>query len=169
MTWIGALIAACFVGSSAHAAGLLRPGDPFPSWSLTADDGSRVESASLQGRTYLLWFYPKAMTPGCTTEGRGIRDRWADFRKLHVEVFGVSFDPPAVNAEFRRRENFPFPLLSDEQRTLAVAVGAAASSSAWFPRRISYLVGPDGKVRRVYDSVNPTSHAGDVLGDLVSP
>lgn len=168
MSRIGVLLAACVVGSTAHAAGLLAPGEPFPAWSLTAHDGRRVESASLQGRTYLLWFYPKAMTPGCTREGQGIRDRWVDFQKLGVEVFGVSFDPPSVNAEFRQRESFPFPLLSDEQRSLAVAVGAASSSSAWFPRRISYLVGPDGKVRRVYDSVNPATHAGDVLGDLVS-
>jgi len=169
MTLLIAMILAAFAASAAEAAPPLKPGDPFPSWSLPAQDGSRVDSATLRGRTYLLWFYPKAMTPGCTTEGRGLRDRWVDFQKLGVEIFGVSFDPPAVNEEFRNREQFPFPLLSDSDRSLALAVGAAESPAATVPRRISYLIGADGKVRRVYDAVVPASHAGDVLGDLVSP
>ena len=157
------------LATAAHAADLLAPGDPFPAWTLSDQDGRTIGSASLQGKTYLLWFYPKAMTPGCTAEGQGLRDRWVDFQRMRVEVFGVSFDPPEANAEFKKTEQFPFSLLSDRDRSLAVVVGAAGSTDASVARRISYLVGPDGKVKQVYGTVVPATHAGDVLGHLVAP
>ena len=106
------------------------------------------------------------MTPGCTTEGDGLRDSFAAFQERRVEIFGVSFDPPAQNKAFVEAERFPFRLLSDDKRSLAVAVGAADSSAQPVARRISYLVGPDGRVRAVYGSVTPATHAKDVLVDL---
>ncbi len=145
---------------------LLKEGDAFPAWSLRDQTGTTVTSQSLAGKTYLLWFYPKAQTPGCTAEGRGLRDRFAEFSSRGVEIVGVSFDQPAANAEFVKAEGFPFRLLSDTDHTLARAVGAASSDLQLVASRISYLVGPDGKVRKVYGSVTPASHAGDVLSDL---
>jgi thioredoxin-dependent peroxiredoxin len=145
---------------------LLRPGDPFPDWALPDQTGKVLSAKDLAGKSYLLWFYPRAMTPGCTTEGRQLRDRFADFQRRGVEVLGVSFDAPEKNAEFVRAEGFPFRLLSDQQRTLAVAVGAARSTDQSAAARISYLVGPDGKVKRAYAEVSPGSHAGQVLDDL---
>ena len=150
-------------------AALLKPGDRFPSWTLPDQTGARLSSADLAGKTYLLWFYPRAMTPGCTTEGRGLRDQIDAFRTRGVDIVGVSFDDPARNAEFVKAEGFPFRLLSDQSHGLAMSVGAADSADAPVARRISYLVGPDGTVRQVYTSVNPASHAKDVLGDLASP
>jgi len=152
--------------SRLEAAPLLKVGDPFPVWTLTDQTGKRVSSADLAGKTYLLWFYPKAMTPGCTAEGRGLRDEVAAFRTQKVEILGVSFDDPATNAAFVQAEHFPFRLLSDDTRQLAVSVGAADAATAPVARRVSYLVGPDGKVRQVFATVNPTSHAKDVLGAL---
>jgi thioredoxin-dependent peroxiredoxin len=152
--------------SRAHADALLKVGDPFPVWTMPDQTGSAVSSADLGGKTYLLWFYPKAMTPGCTAEGRGLRDEVEAFRKQGVEILGVSFDEPATNEAFMKAEGFPFRLLSDQTRQLAVRVGAADSTSAPVARRISYLVGPDGKVRHVYASVNPASHAKEVLSGL---
>jgi peroxiredoxin Q/BCP len=145
---------------------LLKVGDAFPSWKLRDHTGTMVSSADLAGKTYLLWFYPKAMTPGCTAEGRGLRDEIEAFRKQGVEILGVSFDDPAVNAAFVRTEAFPFRLLSDQTRQLAVSVGAADTVAAPVARRVSYLVGPDGTVRQVYATVNPAHHAKDVLGGL---
>jgi hypothetical protein len=84
----------------AHAADLLKVGDAFPPWSLVDQTGKTVSSRELAGKKYLLWFYPKAMTPGCTAEGNGLRDRFADLQKAGVEVLGVSFDPPPDNARF---------------------------------------------------------------------
>ena len=163
------LLASVIAGSCAAAparADLLKPGDAFPAWSLTDQAGKVLKSSDLAGKTYLLWFYPKAMTTGCTAEGRQLRDRFADFQKRGVEVLGVSFDAPDKNAEFVRAEEFPFRLLSDQDHALAVAVGAARSADQATASRISYLVGPDGKVRRAYGEVSPASHAGQVLDDF---
>jgi peroxiredoxin Q/BCP len=149
-----------------HAAGLLKVGDPFPAWSLVDHAGKTVSSRDLAGKQYLLWFYPKAMTPGCTAEGDGLRDKFADLQKAGVEVLGVSFDQPQDNARFVREQQFPFRLLSDSDRSVAVAVGAADVPQQPVARRISYLVGSDGKVLHVYGAVNPATHAEEVLRDL---
>jgi peroxiredoxin Q/BCP len=163
-----AFSAAMILGAARpSAAKMLAAGDSFPSWKLTDHAGKEVSSSDLAGKTYLLWFYPKAMTPGCTAEGQGLRDSFADFQSKGVEILGVSFDDPAANAAFVKAESFPFRLLSDRGRVLAVAVGAADSADQPVARRISYLVGPDGKVRRAYGTVTPAAHAGEVLKDLV--
>ena len=101
------------------AAALLKPGDPFPAWTLRDQTGVKVSSADLADKTYLLWFFPKAMTPGCTAEGRGLRDEVAEFHAHGVEIVGVSFDDPVTNAAFVKEEGFPFRLLSDESHRLA--------------------------------------------------
>ncbi|MEW6268476.1 MAG: peroxiredoxin, partial [Thermodesulfobacteriota bacterium] len=126
--------------------------------------GKTVTSGELAGKTYLLWFYPKAMTPGCTAEGNALRDSFPELRARGVEVLGVSFDEPAENERFVAAQQFPFRLLSDDG-SLAIQVGAADSRDQATARRISYLVGPDGKVLRAYGTVNPASHAQEVLRD----
>jgi peroxiredoxin Q/BCP len=150
----------------AQADSMLAPGDPFPSWRLKDQTGTERSSVQYAGKRYLLWFFPKAMTPGCTVEGRGLRDSYADFERANVSVLGISADEPAQNAAFVSQERFPFPLLSDPELELAIKVGAATGASDARARRISYLVGPDGKVLRVYDKVDPVSHADLVLRDI---
>src|SRR5439155_10401066 len=95
----------------AAAADLLKVGDPFPSWRLVDQTGKNVSSQDLSGKKYLLWFYPKARTPGCTAEGDGLRDKFADLQKAGIEVLGVSFDQPQDNARFVAEQRFPFRLL----------------------------------------------------------
>ena len=160
------VFALALVLSTSAGAAMLKAGDRFPAWQLVDQSGATVSAKELAGRRYLLWFYPKAMTPGCTAEGQGLRDAYARFQAKGVAVYGVSFDPPADNARFVAAERFPFKLLSDDQRTLAVQVGAADSPSAPVARRISYLVGPDGVVLAAYDNVQPSTHARQVLGDV---
>jgi len=155
-----------FAVSVVHGAELLRVGAPFPTWSLVDQTGKTVASKELAGKKYLLWFYPKAMSSGCTAEGNGLRDKSPDFQKAEVEILGVSFDSPQNNARFVEAQRFPFRLLSDTDRKLATAVGAAGSAQQPVARRISYLVGGDGKVLHVYDTVTPASHAADVLRSL---
>ena len=152
--------------ATAADAAMLKVGDRFPPWQLVDQTGATVRSQDLAGRRYLLWFYPKAMTPGCTAEGQGLRDEYAAFQAKGVAVFGVSFDTPADNARFVAAEGFPFQLLSDTQRALATQVGAADAANAPMARRVSYLVGPDGVVLAAYDTVQPSAHARQVLGDL---
>ena len=160
------MLAVLAIGRSAMAAGMLTPGDAFPAWELVDQTGARVTSSEFAGKTYLLWFYPKAMTSGCTTEGCALRDNFAGFQKAGVQVVGVSFDDPKDNAEFVAKHSFPFRLLSDSKRVLAVQVGAADSPSRLGARRISYLVGPDGKVLTAYPDVTPSKHATQVLADI---
>lgn len=148
------------------SAAMLKEGDAFPAWELSDHTGAMVSSTDLAGKTYLVWFYPKAMTPGCTAEGRGLRDQYATYQARGVTVLGVSFDEPKANAEFVRQEQFPFRLLSDRDHNLAMAVGAADAASQPVARRVSYLVGPDGKVQKAYGTVTPASHANDVLNDV---
>lgn len=152
----------------ATAGDMLKSGDAFPSWQLIDNTGATIASAQLAGKTYLLWYFPKAMTPGCTKEGCMLRDNFAAFEKSGIEILGVSFDDPRKNAEFIKKEKFPFRLLSDGKRDLAVAIGAADSPSRLWARRISYLVGPDGKVLKAYSDVNPSKHATEVLTDLAA-
>lgn len=109
------------------------------------------------------------MTPGCTAEGNGLRDHFAAFQTQGVEILGVSFDSAANNAAFVREQQFPFRLLSDGDRQLALAVGAADAPDQATARRISYLISPNGTVMRVYASVSPATHAQDVLSDLTKP
>jgi peroxiredoxin Q/BCP len=163
-----ALISLLLFAGAAHAQSLLKTGDEFPAWSMTDHEGRIVTSTDLAGKTYLLWYYPKAMTSGCTTEGCTLRDNFAAFKDNGIEILGVSFDSPATNADFVAKHDFQFRLLSDSDRKLAVAVGAAADPQAGWAKRVSYLVGADGTVLRVYGTVKPSEHAGQVLADFAA-
>src|SRR5207302_10063242 len=94
------LMLALGIATTLHAGALLDPGDAFPAWTLSDQTGATVSSRDLAGKTYLLWFYPKAMTPGCTTEGDGLRDSFAALQARRAEVFRVSFEPLARNQDF---------------------------------------------------------------------
>src|SRR4051812_36761829 len=102
-------------------AAMLQPGSAVPAFELRDENGAIVRSNDLAGKRYLLWFYPKAMTPGCTTEARSLRDNYATLEKSGITVIGVSFDEPASNKQFVAAESLPFHLLSDSDRKLAVA------------------------------------------------
>ena len=156
---------AALAAPTAEGREMLGPGDPFPEFELPAHDGSVVRSADLAGRAFLVYFYPKAGTPGCTREACAFRDAWDQVEAAGLTVLGVSYDTPEANRGFAERYRLPFPLLSDSRRRLARAVGAARALLP-VPRRISYLVGPDGRVLRAYPSVQPARHAAEVLADL---
>lgn len=161
-------LATVLIAGAAVASGMLKPGDAFPAWKLVDQTGATVSSADLAGKPYLLWFFPKAMSPGCTAEGCALRDNYDAFVKAGVLVIGVSFDTPAENARFIEKDHFPFRIVSDTDRALAVAVGAAEKPTQMWAHRISYLVGADGKVIKAYPKVNPSRHAEQVLADLAA-
>ena len=144
---------------------MLEPGASFPEFELPAHDGSSVSSSALAGSKYLLFFYPKADTPGCTREACSFRDVWGELEEAGVVVLGISFDRPAGNAKFADKHRLPFRLLSDKGRALARAVGAAGLLSP-VPKRVSYLVDEQGKVLKAYPNVSPRQHAEEVLTDL---
>ena len=146
---------------------LLAVGDTAPDFTASTHDGSSLTLSSLRGRKVLLWFYPKADTPGCTIEGRGFRDQKADFDALGVTVIGASLDSVEENAAFAQKYDFPFPLLCDTDRAVAVKYGAC-EAGATNANRISYLIDAQGKIARVYEHVVPRDHPAKVLLDLIN-
>jgi thioredoxin-dependent peroxiredoxin len=148
------------------SAGLLAVGTPAPNFKVQTDKDVTVTLNDFAGKTVVLWFYPKADTPGCTREGCGFRDRQTDFAAKNVQVLGVSFDTVAENRAFAEKFNFPFPLLCDTQREIGVAYGACDSADARSAKRISYVIGADGLIQQVYAKVDTATHPEDVLATL---
>jgi|SRR5690348_4033771 peroxiredoxin Q/BCP len=146
---------------------MLKAGDPAPDFILAADDGRSRSLSSLRGRKVFLWFFPEAGTPGCSLEGRGLRDHREYFDQSGIEIVGISFDSVADNAAFARQHNLGFPLLSDTTHEVALAYGACDSLKARYAERISFLIDADGRIERVYDQVDPRDHAAKVLANLL--
>jgi thioredoxin-dependent peroxiredoxin len=146
---------------------MLKAGEAAPEFTLAADDGTQLALSSLRGRRILLWFFPEADTPGCSLEGRGLRDHREYFDQSAIEVIGVSFDSVADNAAFARKHNFGFRLLSDTTHEVALAYGACDSLKARYPERISFLIDTNGRIERVYDKVDPRDHAAQVLAGVL--
>ncbi len=103
---------------------MLETGQPAPLFTLTAHDGSQVSLADFRGKKVVLYFYPKADTPGCTTQACAIRDHWGQIEAGNAVVIGISPDEPAALVKFREKYNLPFVLLSDPDHTVAQAYGA---------------------------------------------
>src|SRR5687768_16615344 len=97
----------------------LNAGDPAPTFAMTADDGNEVSTESLAGSRYVLYFYPKDDTPGCTAQACGIRDAWGEFERRGAVVLGVSRDDETSHLEFKEKYSLPFPLLADTGHTVA--------------------------------------------------
>ena len=135
--------------------------------SLINQDGDTVSIGNYSGKKLILWWFPKADTPGWTLEGEGFRDRIQDFKDRNVSIVGVSFDSPTDNCGFRDKFSFPYDLLSDTEGKMSDAFGVSEPGSARPPRK-SVLMGPDGKVAVTYDKVAPADHPDQVIEDLDS-
>jgi thioredoxin-dependent peroxiredoxin len=145
-------------------------GRKAPSFELSDQAGKVVSSASLAGKPYLLYFYPKDDTPGCTKEACDIRDNFARFGKLGLRVVGVSPDSTQSHAKFIAKYGLPFTLLSDPDKTLATAYGVWAEKSNYGKKymgivRSTFLVGADGLVKRAYRGVKVNGHVDALLED----
>jgi peroxiredoxin Q/BCP len=145
---------------------MLRVGDPAPDFELDDHEGQQLRLSSLAGTRVLLWFYPKADTPGCTKEGCAFRDAYQAFDEADVEVLGISFDSAEDNKRFAERYGFRFRLLSDVDRAVGLAYGAADSEDAGYAKRMSFLIGPSGEIEHVWDQVDPQTHPQEVLDRL---
>ena len=146
---------------------MLKAGDAAPSFKLAANGGRSFDSASLKGSRYLLYFYPKDNTPGCTREACGFRDAMPGFDKLGVPVFGVSADKVPAHDRFALKHGLNFPLLADPDHELIEAYGVWVEKSLYGRKyfgvaRSTFLVDADGKIEMVWDKVSPDSHAAEV-------
>jgi peroxiredoxin Q/BCP len=150
---------------------MIDPGGPAPAFSLKNQDGKPVDLAELRGRWVLVYFYPKADTPGCTRQACSARDHSADYKAANAVVLGVSPDPVPDLRAFADKYGLAFTLLSDEGGEVAQRYGAWVEKHRYGRtyhgnERSSVLVDPEGNVARVFREVKPAEHDDLVLGAL---
>jgi peroxiredoxin Q/BCP len=146
----------------------LDAGQPAPDFDLPTDGGGRVRLADFAGRSLVLYFYPRDDTPGCTKESIGFRDAHADFQAAGVAVIGISKDGVASHDEFKAKFDLPFQLASDETGEVVEAYGSWVEKSMYGKTymgidRSTFLIGPDGKLVRVWRKVKVPGHVEEVL------
>lgn len=145
-------------------------GDIAPDFSLPDAEGNTVSLASLRGKRIVLYFYPRDSTPGCTLEACGFRDGYQDYQALDVVVLGVSTDDAKSHTKFAQKHHLPFPLLCDLDGQVAAAYGSYGlkkfmGKEFMGVHRSTFVIGPDGRIEKVYRKVKPASHAVQVLAD----
>jgi thioredoxin-dependent peroxiredoxin len=142
-----------------------------PDFSLS-DEANKVHKlADFRGKNVLLYFYPKDDTPGCTTEACNFRDDYSTYEKAGVVILGVSADTPEAHAKFKQKYHLPFTLLADVDHKVCEAYGVWALKKMMGREymgilRTSYLIGPDGMIKRVFPEVKPPEHSKEVLASL---
>ena len=146
----------------------LKEGDPAPAFALPAQDGKTYRLADLKGKWVVLYFYPKDDTPGCTKEGCDFRDQYARVKKTGAVILGVSKDSLESHRKFAEKFSFPFPLLADEDVKVCTAYGAFGPKTLYgriFKGiiRTTVVIGPDGKVRKIFSKVRVDGHVEEVL------
>jgi peroxiredoxin Q/BCP len=153
------LAALAFAAQSIHAAGSPKVGDMAPRVQGRDQDGNKWKLAGEIGKkVVLLYFYPKDDTPGCTKEACGLRDRISDLKAQGVDVIGVSFDSVDSHKSFVFKYGLNFPLIADPGGNIADAYGARMKPGQKMDRRVSFLIGLDGKIVHITDSPNPDVH-----------
>jgi len=149
----------------------LKEGDDAPAFTASASGGGRVSLADFKGRNVILYFYPKDDTPGCTKEACAFRDYFAEFKKKGAAVLGVSTDPVKSHDKFIEKFKLPFTLLADDDKAIVQAYGVWGQKSFMGRKylgthRVTFLIGPDGKIKRIWPTVKPEEHAEEVLAAL---
>lgn len=156
-------------GLSAAHADELQPGQAAPAFALMDQSGKTQQLSAYQGRWVVLYFYPKNDTPGCTKEACNFRDDIAKLRSLGAQVLGVSIDNTESHAKFAEKHALPFPLLADTNGSVAKSYGSFRSlGPLQFARRHTFIIDPSGRIAKIYRSVDPDTHSGEVIADLKS-
>ena len=150
---------------------MIGPGACAPDFELPDQDGRPVRLSKLRGRTVVVYFYPKAGTPGCTKQACALRDREADLRTAGVKLLGVSPDPVAKVKRFHDEHGLPFPLLADADHALAERYGVWQEKTFMGRAfmgvvRTTFVIGRDGRIQHVFPNVRVQGHAGAVLAAL---
>ncbi len=146
----------------------LKQGDKVPAFSVTDQDGNPVQLSDYSGQKLVVFFYPKANTPGCTAEACNLRDHYAELQAAGYQLLGVSADSEKKQANFRNKFEFPFPLLADEDHQVINAFGV------WGPKKFmgkeydgihrkTFIIDENGVVERVIDKVKTKDHAAQIL------
>lgn len=150
---------------------MLKEGDPAPEIELQTETGEPFRLSDLRGQRVVLYFYPKANTPGCTTESCEFRDGVQDFAKKGTVILGISPDKPASQMKFKQKYSLPFTLLADHEKSAAQAYGVWKQKNLYGLKfmgieRSTFVIGPDGKIEKIYGKVKAKGHAQAVLAEL---
>jgi peroxiredoxin Q/BCP len=153
---------------------VLQPGDTAPDFTLPDQNGNPVTLSDLRGQKVVLYFYPKADTPGCTVQACGVRDHRADYAAAGAAVLGVSPDPVKDVAKFDEKFGLGFTLLADADHSVAEAYDVWVEKSMYGRKymgteRTTFVIGPDGVIQEVLRNVKPGEHDDLVLGALSGP
>jgi thioredoxin-dependent peroxiredoxin len=149
----------------------LAPGDPAPDFTLPTDSGDSLALKDLRGRKVVLYAYPAAMTPGCTTQACDFRDSLASLQAAGYEVVGISPDKPAKLAQFRERDAITFPLVSDQDKSVLTAYGAWGEKQLYGKAttgviRSTFVIDENGTIERALYNVKATGHVAKLRKDL---
>lgn len=146
----------------------LKAGDIAPDFTASGSGGASVTLSKFRGSNVILYFYPKDDTPGCTKEACGFRDTFAGLQQKGAVVIGVSTDPVKAHDKFITKFNLPFMLISDQNQQIVKAYGVWGEKVFMGRKyqgthRVTFLIGPDGAIRRIWSTVKPELHAAEVL------
>ncbi len=152
---------------------MIEPGDTAPDFELPDQDGRPVRLSDLRGRPVVLYFYPKADTPGCTTQACGVRDHLPDYEDAGAVVLGASPDPVDAVKRFHDKQGLNFSLLADEDHAVADSYGVWVEKSMygrtfWGVQRATFIIDADGKVAHVIPKVSPKTHDEQALAALAN-
>ena len=145
---------------------MLEKGTKAPDFSVRDHNGNIVRISDLKGKKIVLWFYPKADTPGCTIEGKGFRDDYETFVRKNTVILGVSLDNEDDNKTFAEKFNFPYPLLCDVNREISLAYEAVKGKEDEYASRITYVVDEKGNIKEAISEVDTKTHSGDLCSRL---
>ncbi len=146
----------------------ILPGTPAPDFALSDETGAVRRLADFRGQTLVLYFYPKDDTPGCTTEACNFRDDYSAYQEAGVTILGVSPDSPKSHAKFKQKFQLPFSLLADEDHAVCEAYNVWGSKKFMGKEymgvlRTTFVIDPEGKVKKVFENVKPADHSAEVL------
>jgi peroxiredoxin Q/BCP len=149
----------------------LQEGDAAPEFEAQTFSGETICLADLRGKEVILYFYPRDDTPGCTKEACGFRDSFADLKKKGAIVLGVSPDKAKSHQKFSEKFNLPFPLLIDDEKKIINAYDVWGEKSFMGRKymgvyRVTFLIGKDGKIKKIWPDVKPEVHAAEILTEL---
>jgi thioredoxin-dependent peroxiredoxin len=149
----------------------LKEGEVAPEFTVATSGGGKISLADYLGKNVILYFYPRDDTPGCTKEACAFRDHFAEFKKAGAIVFGVSPDSVKSHDKFVEKFKLPFTLLADEDKKIAGAYGVWGEKSFMGRKylgvyRVTFLIGADGKIKKIWPLVKPDEHAAEVLAAL---
>jgi thioredoxin-dependent peroxiredoxin len=149
----------------------LKEGDIAPDFAATTQGGDKMSLADFRGKNVILYFYPRDDTPGCTKEACGFRDELAALKEKGAVVLGVSTDSAKSHAKFIEKYKLPFTLLADEDKQIVQAYGVWGQKSFLGKKylgthRVTFLIGPDGRIKKIWPAVKAAEHAAEVLAAL---